>query len=146
MTSKRMYYPVIILIFPILIQSQRRNYFENSDKSPNCTVLKKGFFKNEDSNTDSASLPYQIKINKNHMTEVYGNSQIIIKSRVKYLEKCKFEKEIIKIRSKLDINESLYKIGGKTVYELVETSPNYIILEFWCNEGRNICTEILNRK
>lgn len=62
------------------------------------------------------------------------------------LNKCKFEAEIKSIETKFKMTDSLFYVGKKTEYEVVETGKNYIIYEYWCNEGRNICTEILDKE
>lgn len=130
------------LLSSVIIYSQRRNYFVDSDKTPNCNLIKKGsFIRNEDG---EGSL--KVKFRKNRMTEIYGNKSIIIKSRVKMISPCKFEAEIKSIQPKPEIKDDLIYVGNKTVYEIVETGKNLIIYQYWCNEGRNICTEILEKE
>lgn len=80
------------------------------------------------------------------MIEVYGNNSIIIESKLKILSKCKFEAEIKNLKSKFQMTDSLFYVGKKTVYEVVETGKSFIIYEYWCNEGRNICTEMLEKE
>lgn len=134
------------IIFSILLsfhlKSQRRNYFPDSDKTPNCSIIKKGSFARHNK-TDSR---FKVKFNNNKMIEVYGNNTVIIESNLKMLSKCKFEAEIKNIKSKFQMTDSLFYVGNKTVYEVVETGKNSIIYEYWCNEGRNICTEILEKE
>ncbi|MCX8526208.1 hypothetical protein OF897_20030 [Chryseobacterium formosus] len=59
---------------------------------------------------------------------------------------CKFEAEIKSIQPKPEIKDDLIYVGNKIVYEIVETGKNLIIYQYWCNEGRNICTEILQKE
>ncbi len=44
------------------------------------------------------------------------------------------------------MKDSLLYTGKKTTYEIIETRKNFIIFEYWYNEGRNICTEILEKE
>ncbi|MCX8533172.1 hypothetical protein [Chryseobacterium luquanense] len=134
----------ILLLFSLLssviIYSQRRNYFPDSDKTPNCNLIKKGNFTRNEKGNNS----FKVKVRKNRMTEIFGKNDIIVESKLKMPNKCKFETEIIKIKTKL--KDDFIYIGKKTKYEIVETGKNSIIYEYWCNEGRNICTEILQKE
>lgn len=135
-----------LLTFSILcsihLKSQRRNYFPDSDNTPNCNLIKKGsFFR--DNKRDSS---LKVKFHNNKMTEVYGNNTVIIESNLKMLSKCKFEGEIKSIKTKYIMTDSLLYVGKKTVYQIVETGKNSIIYEYSCNEDRNVCTEILEKE
>lgn len=130
------------IFLSIIIYSQRRNYFPDSDKIPNCKLIEKGnLTRNEDGYSS-----LKIKFRKNKMTEIHGNKSIIIKSRLKMISPCKFEAEIKSIQPKPEIKDDLIYVGNKIVYEIVETGENLIIYQYWCNEGRNICTEILQKE
>ncbi|MFL9834237.1 hypothetical protein [Chryseobacterium terrae] len=131
-----------LLLFSIIIHSQRRNYFPDSDKTPNCHLIKKGTFTN---NEDGNNL-LRIKFRNNRMTQVYGNKSIVIKSHLKMISPCKFEAEIKSIQPKPELKDNLIYVGNKIVYEIIKTGKNLIIYQYWCNEGRNICTEILEKE
>lgn len=134
------------IFLSIIIYSQRRNYFPDSNKIPNCKLIEKGNFTRNEKGNNS----FRVKFHKNKMTEVFGKNDIIIESKLKMLNKCKFETEIISIKTKLKMKmkmkDDFIYIGKKTKYEIVETGKNSIIYEYWCNEGRNICTEILEKE
>jgi hypothetical protein len=130
------------ILFSFHLKSQRRNYFPNSDKTPNCNLIKKVFFSNNEKGNNSL----KVRFHNKKMIEVYGNNSIIIESKLKILSKCKFEAEIKNLKSKFQMTDSLFYVGKKTVYEVVETGKSFIIYEYWCNEGRNICTEMLEKE
>jgi|SRR5690606_29534779 len=143
---KHTYSFLILLILPILIPAQKKDLFNNSDVTPDCSVIRNGLFTHDNLKSDSTALSYQIEFSNDKITERYGDHQIIVMSSVRYIHKCKFEKEIKTIKTKLLLDDLRYKIGEKTLYQLIETGPEYIVLEYWCNEGRNTCTEILKRQ
>lgn len=132
----------ISLLFSFHLKSQRRNDFPDSDKIPNCDLIKKGTF----SRYKKGNSRFKVKFNNNKMTEIYGKNIVTIESDIKILSKCKFEAEIKNIKTKYKMTDSLFYIGKKTEYELIETGKNYIIYEYWCNEGRNFCSEILEKE
>lgn len=125
-----------------ICQSQRRNDFPDSDKIPNCDLIKKGTF----SRYEKGNSGFKVKFNNNKMTEIYGRKTVTIESDIKMLSKCKFEAEIKNIKTKYKMPDSLFYVGKKTEYEVVETGKNYIIYDYQCNKGRNICSEILEKK
>ena len=86
----------ISLLFSFALQSQRRNAFPDSDKIPNCGLIKKGTF----SRHDKSNSRFKIKFNNNKMTEIYGKNIVTIESDIKMLDKCKFEAEIMKLQKK----------------------------------------------
>jgi hypothetical protein len=132
---------ITIVIYSIL-QSQRRNDFADSDKIPNCDIIKKGVFSSNEENGKFL----KVKFRNNKMIEIYGKNTVIIKSNIKMLSKCKLEAEIKNIKTKYKMTDSLFHVGKKTEYEIVETGKNSIIYEYWCNEGRNTCSEILGKE
>lgn len=132
----------LLLLSSVIIYSQRRNYFVDSDKTPNCNLIKKGNFTRNEDNDGSL----KVKFRKNRMTEIHGNKSIIVQSRLKMISPCKFEAEIKSIQPKPQIKDDFIYVGNKIVYEIVETGKNLIIYQYWCNEGRNICTEILEKE
>lgn len=132
----------ISLLLSFHLKSQRRNNFPDSDKTPNCSLIKKGTF----SRYEKGNSGFKVKFNNNKMTEIYGRKTVTIESDIKMLSKCKFEAEIKNIKTKYKMTDSLFYVGKKTEYELVETGKNYIIYDYWCNEGRNICSEILEKE
>lgn len=130
------------LPFSFHLKSQRRNFFPDSDKTPNCNIIKKGsFFRGN--KTDSS---FKVKFHNNKMIEVYGNNTVIIESNLKMLNKCKFEGEIKNIKTKYLMTDSLLYVGKKTTYEILETGKNYIVYEYPCVEDLNHCTEILEKE
>lgn len=133
---------IFSVLFSFHLKSQRRNFFPDSDKTPNCNVIKKGIFFRGDK-TDSR---FKVKFHNNKMIEVYGNNTVIIESDLKMLSKCNFEREIKKIKTKYLMKDSLLYVGKKTTYEIVETGKNYIIYEYPCVGDLNNCTEILEKK
>ncbi|PJJ67887.1 hypothetical protein [Chryseobacterium geocarposphaerae] len=130
------------ILFSFHLQSQRRNFFPDSDTPPNCNIIKKGTFFRDDK-TDSR---FKVKFHNNKMIEVYGNNTVIIESNLKMLSKCKFEGEIKKIKTKFLMTDSLFYVGKTTTYEIVETGKNYIVYEYPCVADLNNCTEILEKK
>lgn len=93
----------------VIIYSQRRNYFPDSDKTPNCNLIKHGNFTNNEDGYGSLT----VKFRKNKMTEIHGNKSIIIKSRLQMISPCKFEAEIKSIQPKPEIKDDLTYIGNK---------------------------------
>ena len=132
----------VALLFSFALQSQRRNDFPDSDKIPNCGLIKKGTF----SRYEKGNSGFKVKFNNNKMTEIYGRKTVTVESDIKILSKCKFEAEIKNIKTKYKMPDSLFYVGKKTEYEVVETGKNYIIYDYQCNEGKNICSEILEKK
>jgi hypothetical protein len=133
---------ILSMLFCIIIKSQRKNNFLDSDKTPNCDLIKKGTF----SRHNKSNSRLKVIFNDNKMTEIYGKNAVTIESDIKMLSKCKFEAEIKNIKTKYKMTDSLFYVGKKTEYKIVETGKNSIIYEYWCNQGRNICTEILEKK
>ncbi|MCD1116422.1 hypothetical protein [Chryseobacterium turcicum] len=132
---------ILLLVFSIKNYSQRKNYFPDSDKNPNCSLINNGSFNSDDKNT------LKVKFHHNKMIEILGDKETItIESKLKMLDKCKFETEIISIKTKLELKDDLMYLGKKTEYKIVETGENYIILEYPCNDDRNTCTEILDKE
>jgi len=128
------------ILFSIIIYSQRRNDFTYSDKIPDCSLINNGNFTRYEKNS------LKIKFRKNRMIEIIGKKIVTVGSSLKMLSKCKFETEIKSIKTKYQITDDFIYIGKKTVYEIVETGKNYIIIEYSCNEDRNTCSEILDKK
>ncbi|KUJ52959.1 hypothetical protein AR685_00815 [Chryseobacterium sp. JAH] len=89
---------------------------------------------------------YKVRFTTHTMNEVWGDNLIMITSKMKILNDCKFETEITKIESKLLFEDNLHFVGKKTVYEITRNDKNEFTYTYWCNEGRNICTEILERR
>ncbi len=139
---------IFIFILPFFFSAQRRNIFDTSNKRPFCSIIKLGTFYEFNYPNDSIAtktLSRTISFRKNIMKESWFHGRLIFKSNIKYLSNCKFSSEIIKIKTKLDL-QNFHEIGNKTIYEIVETGKNYVILEYACNEGRNTCTLILDKK
>jgi hypothetical protein len=88
---------------------------------------------------------FKVKFSDNKMTKSMKNT-VTIESNIKMLSKCKFKTEIKNIKTKYKMPDSLFYVGKKTEYEVVETGKNYIIYDYRCNEGKNICSEILEKK
>ena len=131
----------VALLFSFALQSQRRNDFPYSDKIPNCDMIKNGTFSRY-----SQDNRFKVKFSDKKMTEIYGKNTVTIESNIKMLSKCKFKAEIKNIKTKYKMPDSLFYVGKKTEYEVVETGKNYIIYDYRCNEGKNICSEILEKK
>lgn len=130
---------IVMVIFSIKSFSQRRNYFPDSDKIPNCNLVDNGNFVRDDKKT------LKIKFRKNKMIEIWGDREIVVESSLKMNGKCKFETEITKIKTQLTSQDNFLYIGKTTKYIIVETGKKYIVLEYSCNEDRNTCTEILEK-
>ena len=130
---------IVLVIFSIKSFSQRRNYFPDSDKIPNCNLVDNGNFVRDDKKT------LKIKFRKNKMIEIWGDREIVVESSLKMKGKCKFETEITKIKTQLTSQDNFLYIGKTTKYIIVETGKKYIVLEYSCNEDRNTCTEILDK-
>lgn len=128
------------IVFSVIIYSQRRNDFSYSDKTPDCISIKNGNFTRDEKNS------LKMKFRKNRMIEIIGKKIVIVESSLKMLSKCKFETEIKSIKTKYKITDDFIYIGKKTVYEIVETGKNYLIMEYSCNEDRNTCSEILEKE
>lgn len=128
------------ILFINILQAQRRNDLANSDKLLNCGLIENGNFTRFEKNS------LKIKFRKNTMTEIIGNKTITVKSSLKMLNKCTFETEIKNIKTKHQLTDDFLYIGKKTVYEIVETGKNYIVMEYSCNNDRNTCSEILDKE
>lgn len=128
------------LLSSIIIYSQRRNDFVESDKIPDCSLINNGNFTRNEKNS------LKVKFRKNKMIEIIGKKAVIVESSLRMLTKCKFETEIKNIKTKYKMTDDFIYIGKKTVYEIVETGKNYIIMDYSCNEDRNTCSEILEKE
>jgi len=126
---------LILLLFSIEIYSQ--------NKKRNCKIPKNITLST--SKSDSGKT-YKVKFTRHTMMEVWGDNLIIIKSKMKILNDCKFETEITKIESKLSLQDSTDFVGKNTAHEIIRSDRKEFIYTYWCNKGRNTCTEMLERR
>lgn len=127
---------LILLLFSIKTYSQNKN--DHNCKIPKNVTL-------STSKSDSGET-YKVRFTRHTMKEVWGDNLIIITSKMKILNDCKFETEITKIESKLSLQDSTDLVGKKTAHEIIRSDKKEFIYTYWCNEGRNTCTEILERR
>lgn len=127
---------LILLLFSVKIYSQNK-------KDRNCKIPKNITLST--SKSDSGET-YKVRFTRDTMKQVWGDNLIIITSKMKILNDCKFETEITKIESKLFLQDSTDFVGKKTAYEIIRSDKKEFIYTYWCNEGRNTCTEILERR